>query len=105
MQITRTTHPPAGATALLPSVDESFTQLGWYFLPVVLLSSTLAMVVALLINNIQRRYPVFWISPPHVKNVPALAPAATEGKLVSNEDESSTQDEDNPRTTDAVQTV
>ncbi|KAI0310918.1 HPP family-domain-containing protein [Amylostereum chailletii] len=61
MQITGTTHPPAGATAVLPSVDDAFTELGWYFIPVVLLSSALALAVALLVNNVQRRYPAFWI--------------------------------------------
>ncbi|KAI0055702.1 hypothetical protein BV25DRAFT_1815260 [Artomyces pyxidatus] len=70
MQMTGTTHPPAGATSVLPAVDAAFTQLGWYFLPVVLLSSTLALAVALVINNIQRRYPLFWIMPPKI--VPAV---------------------------------
>lgn len=37
--------------------------MGWYYLPVVLLSSTLALGVALVLNNIQRRYPVFWWEP------------------------------------------
>ncbi|KAI0046951.1 HPP family protein [Auriscalpium vulgare] len=64
MQITETTHPPAGATALLPAVDAAFTELGWYYLPVVLLSSALALAVALVINNVRRRYPAYWIVPP-----------------------------------------
>ncbi|KAJ5499468.1 hypothetical protein LT330_000342 [Penicillium expansum] len=69
MQITETTHPPAGATALLPAVDEAVWALSWYYLPVVLLSSTMILMVALILNNIQRRYPVFWISPPAPKPV------------------------------------
>ncbi|KAJ5513811.1 hypothetical protein N7463_003363 [Penicillium fimorum] len=69
MQITETTHPPAGATALLPAVDEAVWALSWYYLPVVLLSSTMLLAVALIVNNIQRRYPVFWISPPAAKPV------------------------------------
>ncbi|KAJ5960728.1 uncharacterized protein N7479_007878 [Penicillium vulpinum] len=69
MQLTETTHPPAGATALLPAVDEAVWALSWYYLPVVLLSSTMLLVVALIVNNIQRRYPVFWISPPAPKPV------------------------------------
>ncbi|KAJ5410906.1 uncharacterized protein N7487_005265 [Penicillium crustosum] len=69
MQITETTHPPAGATALLPAVDEAVWALSWYYLPVVLLSSTMILVVALILNNIQRRYPVFWINPPAAKPV------------------------------------
>ncbi|KAG5352791.1 hypothetical protein C0989_000453 [Termitomyces sp. Mn162] len=63
MQVTGTTHPPAGATALLAAVNSDIRDIGWYYLPVVLLTSTLALVVALLLNNIQRRYPVFWFHP------------------------------------------
>ncbi|KAF9449243.1 hypothetical protein P691DRAFT_633373, partial [Macrolepiota fuliginosa MF-IS2] len=63
MQITQTTHPPAGATALLPAINKDIRDIGWYYLPVVLLSSALALGVALLNNNIQRRYPVFWFTP------------------------------------------
>ncbi|KXN92838.1 hypothetical protein AN958_06415 [Leucoagaricus sp. SymC.cos] len=63
MQITGTTHPPAGATALLPATTKEIRDIGWYYLPVILLSSTLACAVALINNNIQRRYPVFWFTP------------------------------------------
>ncbi|OQE46895.1 hypothetical protein PENCOP_c001G05609 [Penicillium coprophilum] len=69
MQITETTHPPVGATALLPAVDEAVWALSWYYLPVILLSSTMVLAVALIVNNIQRRYPVYWISPPAAKPV------------------------------------
>ncbi|KJK68682.1 HPP family protein [Aspergillus parasiticus SU-1] len=69
MQITETTHPPAGATALLPATDDAVWAMSWYYLPVVLLSSTMILAVALIINNIQRRYPVFWISPAAPKPV------------------------------------
>lgn len=72
MQVTETTHPPAGATALLPALDDAVWDISWYYLPVVLLSSTMILAVALLVNNIQRRYPVFWISPP--KPAAALPP-------------------------------
>ncbi|KAJ5562848.1 HPP-domain-containing protein [Penicillium sp. DV-2018c] len=70
MQITETTHPPAGATALLPAVDLAVWDMSWYYLPVILLSSVLILAVALIVNNIQRRYPVFWVAP--VKPIPAL---------------------------------
>ncbi|KIJ70017.1 hypothetical protein HYDPIDRAFT_73506, partial [Hydnomerulius pinastri MD-312] len=63
MQVTKTTHPPAGATALLAAVNQEVVDMSWYLLPVVLLSSALALVVALVVNNIQRRYPVFWFTP------------------------------------------
>ncbi|KAI5118331.1 hypothetical protein M0805_006613 [Coniferiporia weirii] len=73
MQMTATTHPPAGATALLVAVDDDVWALSWYYLPVVLLSSMLVLAVALLVNNIQRKYPAFWIEP---SAPPAPAPAA-----------------------------
>lgn len=63
MMVTKTTHPPAGATALLPIVDPKIYKLGWYLLPVVLLSSILMVVVGLITNNIQKRYPSFWWEP------------------------------------------
>ncbi|KAH0365903.1 HPP-domain-containing protein, partial [Aureobasidium melanogenum] len=63
MEVTETTHPPAGATALLPATNEEIRALSWYFLPIVLLSSVILMAVGLLNNNIQRRYPIFWIKP------------------------------------------
>ncbi|KAL0948306.1 hypothetical protein HGRIS_010898 [Hohenbuehelia grisea] len=63
MQMTATTHPPAGATALLAAINDDIRAMGWYYLPVILLTSTLALAVALLVNNVQRRYPVFWFQP------------------------------------------
>jgi len=62
MHLTKTTHPPAGATALLPCTDPHIWALRWYFLPVLLLSSAIVLVTALLVNNIQRQYPKFWIA-------------------------------------------
>ncbi|KAI2793734.1 hypothetical protein POX_a00318 [Penicillium oxalicum] len=64
MQLTGTTHPPAGATALLPATSLEIWDLSWYYLPILLLSSTLMMVCALLFNNnMHRRYPSFWFTP------------------------------------------
>jgi len=74
MQITSTTHPPAGATALLAAVNAEVRSIGWYYLPVILLSSSLALAVALIVNNIQRRYPVFWFNPA----VPIAAPVSAD---------------------------
>lgn len=63
MQLTGTTHPPAGATALLAAINADVYHMGWYLIPVILLSSVLMLVLALMINNIQRRYPMFWFAP------------------------------------------
>ncbi|PVI05667.1 HPP-domain-containing protein [Periconia macrospinosa] len=78
MHLTRTTHPPAGATALLPCVDPHIWALRWYFLAVVLLSSSLILVTALLVNNLQRQYPKFWIAP----IPPAPAPEVPQTKEI-----------------------
>jgi hypothetical protein len=60
MKITKTTHPPAGATALLVASDPGVYNLGWYYLPIVILSSVVVLVLACFFNNIQRQYPVYW---------------------------------------------
>ncbi|KAI1389471.1 HPP family-domain-containing protein [Hypoxylon trugodes] len=66
MALTGTVHPPAGATALLAVVDEGVAHLGWFLLPIVLLGCVLMQCVALLLNNIQRRFPVYWWTPAEV---------------------------------------
>lgn len=71
MQATKTVHPPAGASALFPILNPDVRGLSWYYLPILLLSSSLVLVTALLFNNIQRQYPKFWIAPePAIKVVP-----------------------------------
>ncbi|KAJ5495096.1 hypothetical protein N7539_000212 [Penicillium diatomitis] len=77
MQLTSTTHPPAGATALLPATSMEIWALSWYYLPIVLLSSTLMMFCALLFNNnMHRRYPSFWFTP----SPPPTTPKGTDEK-------------------------
>ncbi|RYO85852.1 hypothetical protein DL764_009105 [Monosporascus ibericus] len=66
MALTGTIHPPAGATALLAVVDRHIAQLGWFLLPVVVLGCVLMQCVALLLNNIQRRFPNYWWTPEEV---------------------------------------
>ena len=63
MGITNTVHPPGGATALLAAIDPNIGKLGWYFVALVILGSLLMLLCALLINNIQRQFPVFWWTP------------------------------------------
>ncbi|TFK35003.1 HPP family protein [Crucibulum laeve] len=93
MQITGTTHPPAGATALLAAVNTDIRDIGWYYLPVVLLTSTLALVVALITNNIQRRYPVFWFKPaiPGALPPPEAAQPASAEKSVDSSNATSSE--------------
>ena len=67
MHLTRTMHPPGGATALIAVIGSSKVhELGYLFVIFPILSSTLVMlIIALIINNISknpnRHYPRYWI--------------------------------------------
>lgn len=61
MDLTGTIHPPSGATALLPCVNEEIRLLGWNYLPVLLIHCCVFLGVALLCNNIVRQYPKYWL--------------------------------------------
>jgi len=63
MGLTGTVHPPAGATALMAVLDDDVARLGWFLLAPVMLGCGLMLCVALLVNNIQRRFPYYWWSP------------------------------------------
>jgi CBS-domain-containing membrane protein len=60
MAITKTIHPPSGGTALIAATQADVRALGWYYIPVVMLSSVLMIAVGLITNNIQRQYPIYW---------------------------------------------
>jgi CBS-domain-containing membrane protein len=64
MQMTGTSHPPAGATALIPILDDRVRELGWDYVWVVLLTSVVMGVVGMGLNNVKRRWPAWWLSPP-----------------------------------------
>lgn len=63
MGLTGTVHPPAGATALMAVLDDDVVNLGWFLLAPVMLGCVLMLATALLVNNIQRRFPYYWWSP------------------------------------------
>ena len=63
MSMTKTVHPPAGATALLAATDSTITDLGWWLLALILLGSMLMLTSALIINNIMRQFPMYWWTP------------------------------------------
>lgn len=63
MSITGTVHPPGGATAVLASTQKQVIALGWPYVGIVMLDSTLLVLVALLFNNVFRRYPQYWWTP------------------------------------------
>jgi CBS-domain-containing membrane protein len=65
MHVTKTLHPPGGATALIAVIGgDGVHQLGYLYAIVPAgLGALLMLIVALLINNIapNRRYPEFWL--------------------------------------------
>jgi len=63
MGVTKTVHPPAGATALLAATTPEVTELGWWLLPLVLLASALMLGSAMLVNNLYKRFPLYWWTP------------------------------------------
>jgi hypothetical protein len=67
MALTKTVHPPAGATALLAVVDRAASGLGWNLIPVVLLGCVIMLGTALLVNNIQSRFPAYWWTPENLR--------------------------------------
>lgn len=64
MDLTRTLHPPGGATALIACIGpEKITDLGyWYVLYPVILGAATLLAVALVANNLdaRRQYPLWW---------------------------------------------
>lgn len=68
MSITKTVHPPAGATALLAATNIEIQVLGWWLLPLVLLAAMLMLASALVSNNLAgRRFPIYWWTPVDLK--------------------------------------
>ncbi len=67
-------HPPAGASALMPCVEESIKAMGWWYLPMQLVSSVLIIGVACITNNLFRTYPKFWWSPLQMRTKPNPIP-------------------------------
>ncbi|KFA63632.1 hypothetical protein S40285_03194 [Stachybotrys chlorohalonatus IBT 40285] len=63
MALTKTVHPPAGATALMAVVDPNVSDLGWFLFPVMMLGVALMLALALIVNNMDRRFPVYWWTP------------------------------------------
>lgn len=65
MHLTRTLHPPGGATALIAVIGgQSVHNLGYlYVVMPVTLGACIMLVIALVVNNIPktRKYPEFWV--------------------------------------------
>lgn len=64
MHLTRTVHPPGGATALIAVIGgDAIHQLGyWYVITPIGVGAVIMLIVALLMNNLAvgRHYPEYW---------------------------------------------
>ncbi|KAI9356635.1 HPP family-domain-containing protein [Pilaira anomala] len=65
MQITKTVHPPGGATALIAVITPDIVNISWFYIAIIVLSSVMQVVIGCLVNNVERRYPHYWWTPPH----------------------------------------
>lgn len=78
MCLTNTIHPPGGATALMAVADPQISAMGWSYVPLILLAVVLMLLWALVLNNIQRQYPLFWWTPRDVGRRPAGSAAGAD---------------------------
>lgn len=90
MAMTKTIHPPAGGTALIAATQLNIRDLGWYYVPVVMLSSVLMIAVGLITNNVQRQYPIYWwtsipLTPKETKQDVVEKPGGTSLQLSDSE--------------------
>ncbi|KAI1277677.1 HPP family-domain-containing protein [Xylaria sp. FL0933] len=76
MGLTKTVHPPAGATALIAVIDDRSVKIGWKLIPLILLSCTVMMIVALILNNVFTRFPLYWWTPSDLGVLPKQQPSA-----------------------------
>jgi len=77
MQLTRTIHPPAGATALIAVLSD--VQTFHYVLWPVEFGILMITIVAIIVNNIPRQYPLYWLYPNQSKK-----PTVGDGKPLTN---------------------
>jgi len=69
MLLTGTVHPPGGASAVLAATSPEITAMGWYFVPLVMYGTSLMLFVGLFVNNIHRRFPVYWWTPINLREL------------------------------------
>ncbi|TGJ78659.1 hypothetical protein E0Z10_g10101 [Xylaria hypoxylon] len=88
MALTKTVHPPAGATALIAVIDDRVVSVGWKLIPLILLSSSIMLLVALILNNLFSRFPLYWWTP---SDLGALPQKQLSGPSVDDEEKGKTR--------------
>ncbi len=77
MQAARVVHPPGGATALIAVSIESARNQGYFFVVFpVFVGACVMLLVALIVNNVVLRFPLYWWAPdeaPAVAAPPVIA--------------------------------
>ena len=76
MLLTGTVHPPGGASAVLAATEPAITAMGFYFVGLVMSGTFLMLLVALVLNNIQRQFPVYWWTPLNLRKIQTQDPEA-----------------------------
>jgi hypothetical protein len=69
MLLTGTVHPPGGASAVLAATSPEIIAMGWYFIPLVTYGTMLMTAVGLIVNNIQRQFPIYWWTPINLREL------------------------------------
>ncbi|KAH8902086.1 HPP family protein [Coniochaeta sp. PMI_546] len=100
MALTKTVHPPAGATALLAVVDRTAAGLGWSLIYIVLLGCAIMLGTALLVNNIQSRFPSYWWTPEHLRQ--KIPDQVQEKADIERQSGTASEDEDPESTAEVV---
>lgn len=96
MSVTKTLHPPGGASALLCAIDDQVRELGWFYLVIQIVSGLIMLSVACLFNNVQRKYPLYWWTP-NTLQASGRVPTSTDG-VESGSSEKSTSPNSSPDT-------
>lgn len=90
MLVTGTVHPPGGASAVLAATSPEITDMGWYFVGLIMWGTTLMLFVSLVVNNIQRQFPMYWWTSLPLretrKNDVEVGPDGTGGFEIKNDD-------------------
>lgn len=75
MQMLGCIHPPGAAIALLANINPSENRMGWYIVPVTIISSLIIIGWALIINNLGgRRWPENWFYLNAFRDPPIIGP-------------------------------
>ncbi|KAB8264112.1 HPP family-domain-containing protein [Aspergillus pseudonomiae] len=103
MVLTKTVHPPAGATALL-AVTEGY-EIGWFLVLIMFLGCIMMQAVALVINNIHRRFPVYWWTPDPLRRPKVVVEDTESGRERKQESLAPTTSDDDTEATVPAQIV